>query len=460
MLSMAQVIAFRPWMYDTAVAGPLDALIAPPYDVITPDQQAELCRRSPYNVVRLDLNPSQGANRYEEAARLWNEWRASGVFRRAPQPQVTIVEETFVGPDGISRVRKGVLALVRLTSFEEGVVLPHEETLSAPKEDRLLLMRATRASFSPVFLLYHRPDDAIMAAWARLVDRPPDASVRFSISADTGDGPLMIRLWHATQPSLLETVSSALSEQTLIIADGHHRYETALIFRDECRTAAKGGSNSVDRVSVAAAPPFEFVFAYLVNMADPGLAVFATHRLVRGLSQERLARLVHDLTSHFIVEHLADGLEEGREAVQVFLENHRQRSTAFGMVIGPTRSVYGLILRPEFRGQSFSVSAQRRSDAYRMLDVTVLRDLVLESHLGISCDMASQGGDVAFVKDFGRAFRLLGDETYQVGFFLNPTPLDQVRAVALAGDRMPQKSTYFYPKLPTGLLFYDLGNGR
>ena len=463
---MAQVIPFRPWLYDTEAVGPLECLIAPPYDVITPALRDELYQRSPYNVVRLDLNRAPGPERYREAARLWGEWQAGGVLRRASQPQVTVVEETFVGPDGRNRVRRGVLALVRLADFSEGVVFPHEHTLSAPKEDRYLLMEATQAAFSPVFFLYLRPDDAVMAAWTRLADHPPDATISPPATPAEGGRREILRVWHSSHPSFHETITSSLAEQPLIIADGHHRYETALRFRNARRAEAAAAGVAGGRPQTEASsprteytsplPPYEYVLAYLVNMADPGLAVFATHRLVRGLPPEKIARLPLDLAGHFFVEQLADSVEEAAEVIPAFLERHQEGPTALGLFLAASRTAYGIHLRPEFEGRPFSETAERNSETYRSLDVTVLQDLVLGLHLGLPGEHAAQNDQLAFVKDWEEAFASLVRGDYQVGFFLNPTRLDQVRRIALAGERMPQKSTYFYPKLPTGLLFHDL----
>lgn len=460
---MAQVVPFRPWLYNEAVAGPLDRLVAPPYDVISLDLQAELYQRSAYNVVRVDLNREAGEARYTEAARLLEEWRAAGVLRRAATPQATVVEETFVGPDGQSRVRKGVLALVRLVDFEEGVVFPHEFTLSGPKEDRFRLMEATHTCLSPVFLLYSRPDDAVMAAWRRLVDRPPDATLAAPTVREEGGKREIIRLWHTANSSFLASLAGALADQPLIIADGHHRYETALRYRNARR--AEKGSVGPEKDPQAA---YEFVLAYLVNMSDPGLAIFGTHRLLRDLPREVVSRLPHCLSPMFTVEELSDRRDEAGPALQAFLEEHRDLppgaggGTVFGLYVAEKETSYGLALRTEPQrpapGRS-QIETDTHTDSYRALDVTILQDLVFDRCLGITAEDVAAGRHVVFVKEWPEAMRLLGDGSCQAGFFLNPTRLEQVRAMALSGERMPQKSTYFYPKLPTGLLFHDLADG-
>ncbi|NLE74149.1 MAG: DUF1015 domain-containing protein [Actinobacteria bacterium] len=450
--AMAQVIAFRPWLYDTSVAGPLDRLVAPPYDVISPDLQTELYQRSPYNVVRVDLNREPGDRRYQEAARALAAWKEQGALRRATEPQVTVVEETFVGPDGHGRVRKGVLALLRLADFNQGVVFPHEFTLSGPKEDRFRLLEATTTGLSPIFLLYSRPDDAIMAAWSRQVNRPPDATLAAPAVREDGGQREIIRLWHTTNPSFLATLSTALSKQPLIIADGHHRYETALRYRDTKRAA------TADEIDDA---PYEYVLAYLVNMSDPGLAIFGTHRLLHDIPRAVLATLPHCLTPYFAVEQVADSSTEAGPALRAFLERQQEHSstaestpTVFGLYIADTKDAYGLVLRPDAALLGHAASA-----VSRVLDVTVLQEVVLERCLGVSSEQVAAGAHVTFVKEWDEALQRLVDGSHQVGFFLNPTRLEQVHTMALGGERMPQKSTYFYPKLPTGLLFQDLADG-
>lgn len=469
---MAHVIPFRPWLYNETVAGPLDRLVAPPYDVISPDLQAELYQRSPYNVVRVDLNREPGEARYTEAARLLADWKGSGALRRATAPQATVIEETFVGPDGRTRVRKGVLALVRLADFEEGIIFPHEFTLSGPKEDRFRLMEATRTCLSPVFMLYSRPDDAVMVSWNRIVDQPPDSTLA-APNARQGSGRReLIRLWHTSNPSFLASLAGALSGQALIIADGHHRYETALRYRDARRAAAAAAGQPADPEA-----PYEYALTYLVNMADPGLAIFGTHRLIRDLPREAVARLPHVLARYFTVAELADRLDEAAPALQAFLEEHQAvegvPTTAFGLYLGETQASYGLVLRPEARRLAVQDAAEAaagargvetaegetHSQAYRALDVTVLQDIVLDRCLGISVDQVTAGAHVSYAKEWDEALHLLGEGAYQAGFFLNPTQLEQVREIATTGERMPQKSTYFYPKLPTGLLFHDLADG-
>jgi uncharacterized protein (DUF1015 family) len=435
-------------------------LVAPPYDVIDPALQSRLYARSPYNVVRVDLGittPSDNDcdNRYTRAAALLDRWKAGGVLVRDPEPAVTFVEESFTGPDGRPSVRHGLLAAVRLHDFGEGVIFPHEETFSGPKEDRYRLMAATGMSLSPVFLLYDLPADEITSAWR---------------TAAGGDEPYLAvcdeegtttRLWRETAPERLRLMGEVLAEAPLIIADGHHRYETALRYRDHRRSQAPGGETE-------GRAAHEYVLAYLSNMADPALTIYATHRLVKGLDPARIAALPETLASDFVVERLGGGLARGaaapsaagstqvaaaaqaQAAITAYLKTNRRG--AFGLWVPDLTTPYGLRSR---RPAVLEADVPGHSPAYRGLDVVIMESLIFQKALEIESGPGTEE-HVTYFKDAGDAFARLAAGEFQAGLFMNPTGLDQVREVALGGERMPQKATFFYPKLPTGLVFYDL----
>lgn len=442
---MHTVVPFRAWRYDVTRAGELSRLIAPPYDVIDPALQSRLYARSPYNIVRVDfgmVTPSDSDcdNQYTRAAHQLAVWKERGILVRDERPTVTFVQETFTGPDGRERTRRGFLALMKLHEFEEGVVFPHEQTLSGPKEDRFRLLQATEMSLSPVFLLYDLADDPIMAAW----ENGPwhsTAQPQCVVDPDGGPGATETQLWPIADPALLATVRSALSGGRFVIADGHHRYETALRYR-RFRQAE-------DRPS----PASEYVLAYFSNMADPALAIYGTHRLVKGLDPARIAALPRTLAPTFQVERLTDGrdADSAREAITAYLDTHPQH--AFGLWGPGVDGAFGLQLHDEAAARAAEPQA---SPAYQMLDVTVLQSLVLRQALGITLGDLAAETHVTFFKDPIAAFTQLAAGEFQAGFFMNPTRLDEIRAIALGGERMPQKATFFYPKLPTGLVFHDL----
>jgi uncharacterized protein (DUF1015 family) len=440
------VVPFRAWRYAPA-AGDADLLVAPPYDVIGPDLQSRLYARSRHNVVRVDLGmttPSDNYcdNRYTRAAAQLEQWKESGILVRDQAPTITFVEEEFTGPDGRARTRRGFLAVVRLRGLSEGVIHAHEQTFSGPKQDRFDLMEATSMSLSPVFLLYDLSGDEVTSAWLARPDAAPPATV---ISDEDGN---VTKLWPTSDPPLLQTVRESLGSTRFVIADGHHRYETALRYRDHRREHAGGGQPPT------AAPSYEYVLAYLSNMADPGLAIYATHRLIAGVDPQKVAALPAALAGTFAVEPLtpaSPGVAGVREAIERYLASHpRGTFAAWAPAAG---GAYGLQL---VDGRAIDAVTPGHSQAYRGLDVTILQHLILQPALGIPSEGPEAETLVTYFKDTTAAFERLDAGEFQAGFFMNPTGLDQVRQVAFGGERMPQKATFFYPKLPTGLVFHDL----
>ncbi len=448
------VAPFRAWRYAPA-AGELGRLVAPPYDVIGPQLQSRLYAASRYNVVRVDLGmttPSDGDcdNQYTRAAAQLAGWKREGVLVRDPEPSLTFVEERFTGPDGKPSVRHGFLAVIRLHEFDQGVVFPHEQTLSGPKEDRFRLMTATSMSLSPVFLLYDLPGDDITAAWASRL-----GSAVSPASTVTDEAGTVTSLWPTADPELLDIVRRYLDPSRFIIADGHHRYETALRYQK-----AQGAG--------AGDPPqaFDYALAYLSNMADPGLEVYSTHRLMSGLDPKMLAGLTRSLAGIFEVDKLTGTADPPRAddpdaaaqasritqtAITTYLADHPR--AAFGLWGPAFDAAYGLRLTDEAAARA---AAPGHSAAYQELDVTILQTLILERALGLTADDMAAEKHVTYFKDLGEAFARLAAGDFQAGFFMNPTRLDQIRACAFSGERMPQKATFFYPKLPTGLVFHDL----
>jgi uncharacterized protein (DUF1015 family) len=457
---MDTAVPFRAWRYSPAAGDP-DLLVAPPYDVIGPELQSRLYARSLHNVVRVDLGMTTASdngcdNRYTRAAAQVEQWKKEGVLVRDQAPSLTFVEEEFTGPDGRARRRHGFLAAVRIHDFSEGVIFPHEQTFSGPKADRFDLMDHTAMSLSPVFLLYDLPGDPITAAWNAGPGARPPASVI------TGDDGNITKLWPVSDPALLALVARDLENARFIIADGHHRYETALRYRDYRRerdqaAAGVAGTPARDCAGPDAAPAYEYVLAYLSNMADPGLAIYGTHRLVAGVDPARLAGMPDALAGTFAVEPLspgASGIAGVREAVDGYLAAHPR--SAFAVWAPGAGRIYGLRLVDP---ATAAAATPGHTAAYQQLDVTILQELILEPILGIPAERSAAEGSITYFKDATDAFEGLEAGEFQAGFFMNPTGLEQVKEVALAGERMPQKATFFYPKLPTGLVFQDLSGG-
>jgi uncharacterized protein (DUF1015 family) len=418
---MADVQPLRAMHYDLGKAGALDRVTAPPYDVIDAAKRAELASSSPYNVVAVDL--PQGDDPYEEAAVLWAEWQRTGILVQDSEPALWALTQSYRTPDGRSHVRSGFFCRVRISPYGPGLVRPHERTHPAAKEDRLRLMRATKANLSPIFALYADPEEQAWSALAPHTRAEPWGEVT------DGDGTTH-RLWRVSERDAIERVRDALAGCELLIADGHHRYETARTYADEV-----GGEGD-----------HRYVLMCLVSLTDPGLTILPTHRLVRGLDadrRERLARMIErDFRVREVVPDELPPAATGTDGLPVY---------------GYVEAGNGRALRLELASAEAAERALADHSApYRRLDTAVLEKLVLEDALGLSEDDISHGRGLGYASDVGETLSKIERREYDVAFLLRPTPVEQVRAVAEAGETMPPKSTYFYPKLLSGLLFNPL----
>ena len=430
---MADVTPFRGIRYDRAVA--LDDVVAPPYDVISAAHGDALRARSPYNVVRLDMPVAPGETPAEEAytrsASLFRQWQADGVLRRDETPSMYLVDQTYVGPDGRERTRRGFIARLRLSGFSEGIVRPHERTHSGPRMDRLRLYRAAHADLSQIFLLVADDDGAVSEALAG------GAAAEEAREARDGDGNL-----HRIAPlggGAAVRIVAALRKQPVYIADGHHRYETALAYRDERRAA---GDHSADTLMV-----------YICSLSDPGLTVFPTHRLLKGVAVPPLDELLERLRPFF--EPVAEPVR-GVDAARGLLDRLPEQADpgrVFGLYLAAQD--VGIVIRAREPRVTRHLLAAGLSAETAALSVTVLHDLILRDVLGM--DPGAEEEQVEYVKNVADALAALAAGGYDAGAFLNATEVAQVRAVADRGEVMPQKSTYFYPKLLTGLVFDALG---
>ncbi|MBD0281728.1 MAG: DUF1015 domain-containing protein [Thermoleophilaceae bacterium] len=413
---MADVQPLRAVRYDRTKVDSLADVIAPPYDVIDDEERRRLAARSPYNVVELDLPPS-----YDRAAQTFHDWRERGILIREHEPAIWVLRQEYLGPGGGARTRTGFFARVRLEDYGPGRIRPHERTHPGPKQDRLRLMRATRANLSPIFTLFPDPDDAGGRAMDDMVGGEPFAEV------DQGDGTVN-RLWRIADPELIAELQSALAAAELLIADGHHRYETARAYADEV-----GGEGD-----------HRYVLMLLCSLADPGLLVLPTHRLLDGLKDDSRKQLaIRDvLLRDFEVEELpaASELEppvgDGR--------------IAYGYMDSFFRRPYRVTLKDQAIADS---ALNGTSEAYRRLDTAVLEALILRGALGMSEEDIAQLRGLRYSNRLADAVAEVESGAADAGFFLRATPVEQVRAVAAAGESMPPKSTFFYPKVPTGLLF-------
>jgi uncharacterized protein (DUF1015 family) len=414
---MADVQPLRALHYDLAKVGSLDAVAAPPYDVIDPEQRAQLAGRSPYNVVRVDL-PEGDPDPYAEAAATFARWQEEGAVVRDDEPALWTLTQDYTGPDGRRLTRRGVFARVRVDDYGPGRIRPHERTHPGPKEDRLRLTRATKANLSPIFSLY---DDQGGATDAVLRAAEP-------FGEQTDDDGTVNRLARVADPAAIEAFQQALEPAELLIADGHHRYETARVYADEI-----GGEGE-----------HRYVLMCLVALQDRGLTVFPTHRLIRDTTPQSQEALAITLRELFAIDEIDQA-------------DLRPPDGDGPLTMGYIDSYFKRAFRLTLKDQA---SADRAladmPEAYRHLDTAVLEALVLNGPLGLSED------DIAHLKGLGysrtdeEALELVLSGAYDAAFFLRSTPVEQVRAIAAAGVNMPPKSTFFFPKVPTGMLFNPL----
>lgn len=422
---MAVIVPLRGLRYNPELVPDLAAVVTPPYDVIGPEDQERYYDRSPYNIIRLEYGkilPGDNAvnNRYTRARDTLAAWRKGGVLRREDRPAIYLYEQEFAVAGRVYR-RRGFFCGVALTPYSEGQVLPHEETLPKAKEDRLNLLRACRANFSPVFGLY---TDQAMAA-DRILREAAAAEPDCAFTDEDGQ---VHRLWVITATEPINRLVSALRSRPIYIADGHHRYETALAYAQE--HPEPGLHHNVLMV--------------LVNLYDPGLVILPTHRLVRAVRACPLPDLLAALAPHFAVEPFAGPAD-------AFFRRLRELGRhSFGLCAGDG-GLYHLTLRPEV--DLGALMPAGRSAAWQQLDVAILHHLILEAHLGIGAgERARQGGPVTYTREEEQALIRVRRGEYTHAFFLNPTGVREMVDVAQAGEKMPQKSTYFYPKLITGLV--------
>jgi uncharacterized protein (DUF1015 family) len=418
---MTTIEPLRALHYDLQRTGDLDNVVSPPYDVIDDQQRAQLAARSPYNVVEIDL-PEGGEDRYDNAARIFAEWRAQGVVVQDEQPALWTLSQDYTGPDGVRRTRQGFFARVRVQEYGPGTIRPHERTHPGPKEDRLRLTRATKANLSPIFSLYSDPD---RTAWAALSSAADPASEAETTDADG----TVSRLARVSDRAAIAAAQAALQDTELLIADGHHRYETARVHAEEI-----GGEGD-----------HRYVLMCLVALQDPGLTVFPTHRLVRGLDKARQDALVATIRSNFETVALDDTAQ---------LAPASSDELRIGYIDAYVKQPFMLTLRDQ---RIADEALPDHAPAYRRLDTAVLEGLILKGALGMTDHDIDELNGLGYARDFAQALELIEDGSYDAAFFMAPTPVQRIQEVAAAGESMPPKSTYFFPKVPTGLLFNPLG---
>jgi uncharacterized protein (DUF1015 family) len=419
---MAEVQPLKTLRYEQSVVGPLDGVIAPPYDVIDAELRAELVAKSPYNVVEIDLPvATDGGDQYLHAETLLDHWRHQGVLVQEDEPAFWALDQEYTAPDGSQQRRRGFFARVRVEEYGAGRIRPHERTHPGPKEDRLRLTRATRANLSPIFSLFPDPRGDAAALLAESVAETPFATA-------TDHEGTVNTLWRIAHPARVTALQDALADAELLIADGHHRYETARVYAEEI-----GGEGD-----------HRYVLMFLCALSDPGLLVFPTHRMLSGLKDDRAKQ-----------EAIRDTLMRDFEVEPIERDQLEPTGDPDGRVqFGYMDSFHRQPFRVTLKDQSIADAALAgMPEPYRRLDTAVLEAIMLKGALGMSEDDISHLNGLNYSKSFDDAVEAVESGRYDAGFFMRGTPVEQVSEVAETGESMPPKSTYFYPKIPTGLIF-------
>ena len=437
---MAEIRPFRGVYYNQSLVKDLSAVICPPYDIITPQIRQELYHRSEYNFVRLESGwelPQDTAtdNKYTRSAITLEQWLEQGILKLNQAPAIYLHDHYFTY-QGKEYRRRGIIACVRLEEWDRMVVRPHEGTLAEPKSDRVSLLWALQANTSPILALFEDQGQQVPSLLSAQEQNEP----MISLSSAAGE---RHKVWALTKPEVINHICRSLAHQPLYIADGHHRYESALTYQRERRTCSPSAGRD---------EAFNFVMMMLVDFSDPGLIILPPHRLVRGISKQTLIGLMAKLKPFFEIEELPLGASGAWQQVEAFLnqgEANQDRLALFGLA--PERL---LLLQLHDFTAARQMMPYFHCELYKKLIVSVVDHVILERLLGLGS--GSEEAILAYSYESSDAVNRVLDQEYQLAFLLSPVKVEVVKAIADIGDRMPRKSTYFYPKLPAGLVFYRL----
>lgn len=430
---MADIRPFRALRYNQQKVT-TSQVVTQPYDKITPAMQEKYYAASPFNLVRIILGRAESSDRtteniYSRAAAFSRQWQQDGVLQQDSAPSVYPYSQTFTAPTGKKFERRGFIALGRVEDYSAKVVFRHEQTLAKPKADRLDLLRATRVHYEQLFLLYEDSGeiDSLLASSSRPAI---DVADEYGVAH---------RVWQVSDPAAIAPVQAKMRDQKLVIADGHHRYETALNYRNECRT---GGNSSSEA-------PHEFVMMTFVNMNDPGLLILPTHRVVHSLGSFPVAEFRKASGEFFEVEEVDASIEAG--TATALLQERGSAGTAL-LAVAANRAFVLHSAKPA--GPRFLSGLSLRQQS---LDVVQLHKVLLEGVLKLSEESIRNQENLSYVREAAEALAAVrGKGAANIAFLMNACPVRKMREVALAGEVMPQKSTDFYPKLLSGLTAYAL----
>ena len=438
---------FRALHYDPKVVGNVGPCLSQPYDVISPDLQEAYYNKHPHNVIRLILNKitqgdDESHNRYTRARDLLSEWQACGALHPTKRPSFWVYEQQFDLPDIGRKTVKGFIGAVRLRDYAERKILPHEKVLKGPLEDRIKLTQVTRTQFEYIWSIYQDK--------AYVIDDILDNEEKQIPIVDYVEEPFGVRhkLWRLTDPASCELISRTMSRLKIYIADGHHRYQTMLTIRDEMRRRyPEAGPDA----------PWEFIMMFLVNTEHEGLTILPTHRMLHNITVESIYSLGQAILEHFHVKKYSFRDGEESEMRRRWLRDLREVEPGahkFGAYIVNTNGYYLLTLKDQEAYEE--LVRLDYSSQWKMLDVNILNTLILEEILGITEEELSLQTNITYTKDVDEALAKVRSGEIQVALVLNSTALGDVVTIAENDERMPRKSTHFYPKPVSGLVFYPM----
>jgi len=463
---MATIIPFKGLRYNPEKIEEMAGVITPPYDVIDAEAQDRYYRRHPYNIIRLEYGKTypednEANNRYTRAAGNLGAWIREGVLVPEAEPALYLYEQEFFA-GGEKKIRSGFICGVKLEPYEKGVILPHEETIPRHKADRLDLMRACGANFSPIFSLYADKEKEVDRALREAVKGAlPD----ISFTDETGE---THRTWVVTNAAVISKVQRVMADKRIFIADGHHRYETAINYKKE-REARHEADTSSCRAETSGnpcrpagiEPAYNYIMMTLVNLYDPGLVILPTHRLIKNVAGLEISRLIEQIKDSFTVEEYRLGTDKNiQELIQLMAkrgqpcyDGEQAHPHVFGLY-GGENIFYLLTLKNE--KDLSRMMPPDKSPVWQGLDVSVLHTLIIDELLGIGGELMAKAEHITYTRAEEGALSAVNLGEYQLALFLNPTLVEEVIKVASNGEKMPQKSTFFHPKLITGLVINKL----
>ncbi len=437
---MAELVPFRALRYQPAKVPSLAPVVTPPYDVITPEQQEAFYQAHPYNIIRIELGKrlptdNERDNCYTRAAGYLKSWIAEGVMGRDQDPAFYLCETTFVDPTGTTHTRRGFFGLLKVEDFEAGVVLPHERTFTSHKRDRFQLTVHTSANVSPIFALYPDGDNDVWQVLASAREPEPIADFVDPLG-------LHQRMYMVRDPQACRKVARLMATKHIFIADGHHRYETAIAYRDYMRARHPHAPEDA---------PFNYVLVYLCSMSDPGLTILACHRLLphlNGFSSSDFLAKAREFFDIHPMDPTGDPLRDSQLLTEA-LARHGNGAPTIALASADTQRLFMLKLKPGVMDREEGEDVQ---GPLKELDVVVLTRVVLERILGLDNEARDKEHTIRYMADTPKVLTQVRRGQAAVAFLLNPTRVEQVRAVAEARLIMPRKATYFYPKVLTGLV--------